>query len=301
MSETRKPMNRWWVWIAAVLAAVVLGWYAGSRVGDESSPAEPAAQNEADGQVHRDVAGRVVRLAPEEGVMTVDHEEIAGFMPAMVMDLQLVDPAEVEGLSPDDEILFDLARIDGTYMAVRIRRAGDQADAPNPGAASVSQSDGLERGDRVPDLELFDARGNRFRLREMEPRHKIITFFYVRCPLQNFCPAQSQRLAELQEHVEEAGSGVHLLSLTLDAEHDGPEVLEGYAERFEADPSRWTLAGSDDPEAVRQFADRAGARIRAHDESFEIDHALIALRVDDDRIVDRVYGLEAIEDLVRRM
>lgn len=298
MSEASTSRSRWLVGAVAVIAAIALGWYLGSRVGDEPPATDPAAQRDADGEVHRDVAGRVVRLAPEAGSITVDHEEIEGFMPAMVMDLQLADPAEVEGLEPEDEILFDLARIGETYKAVRIRRVDDESNAPNPPQRSANA---LGPGDRVPDLELFDAEGQRFRLREMEPRHRIVTFFYARCPLQDFCPAQSQRLAELQRHIEQTGAEVHLLSLTLDAEHDGPEVLRGYAEQFDADASRWTLAGSDDPEAIRQFADRAGARIHAHDQSFEIDHALIALRVDGDRIVDRVFGLEAIEDMVRRM
>src|SRR5690606_13290431 len=102
--------------------------------------------------------------------------------------------------------------------------------------------DPLGRGDLVPDLVLLDTQGQPFRLREMKQRQKLITFFYARCPLKTFCPAQSARLARLQRHLADTGSDVHLLSLTLDAEHDRPDVLAGYAERFNADPARWTLA-----------------------------------------------------------
>ncbi len=111
MSESRRTLQgQWWVGVIVVVGAVALGWYMGSRVGDDTSPGDAVAPTDVDGEVHRDVAGRVVRLAPEDGVMTVDHEDIEGFMPAMVMDLQLADPGELEGLSPGDEILFGLFR-----------------------------------------------------------------------------------------------------------------------------------------------------------------------------------------------
>ncbi len=303
MSESRHlSIRRWGLGAAAIVAAVAMGWYLGERVGDGAPPADEAVgPTDVDGEVHCDVAGRIVRLAPEDGVMTVDHEEIEGFMRAMVMDLQLADPAELEGLSSGDEILFDLARIGDTYKAVRIRSAAAESDPAPSESDDAEPANPLGRGDLVPDIELYSAQGDRFRLSEMEPRHKVLTFFYARCPLQDFCLAQSQRLAQLQEHIEASGSDVHLLSLTLDAEHDRPEVLAGYAAQFEADPDRWTLAGSDDADAIRQFADRAGARITVLESGYDIDHALIALRIDDERIVDIVYGLEAIESLVRNM
>lgn len=300
MNESQKPIVRRLATMLLIVAAVASGWYVGGKLGGDT-PTNEATQRNSETEVYRDVAGRVVRLAPEHGSFTVDHEEIDGFMPAMVMDLQVSDTGELRGLSPDDEILFDLARIGDTYKAVRIRRANDDAEASNPSDPRSPSANPLGPGDLVPDLELFNASGERFRLREMEPRHKVITFFYARCPLQSFCPAQSEQLARLQRHINTSDRDIHLLSLSLDAEHDDPEVLAGYAQRFEADPSRWTLAGSDDADAVRDFANRAGAGVRAHDDSFEIDHALVALRVDGDRIVDRVYGLEAMERLIRGM
>ncbi len=232
--------------------------------------------------------------------MTVDHEPIDGFMPAMVMDLPLADPREVGRFSAGDEVIFDLVQIGGEYRAVMLREGN------GAGGLAVAQDDhapvaSLGPGDLVPDLELYDPSGERFHLREMEPRHRVITFFYVRCPLQDYCPTQSLRLSQLQRQMAESPTEVHLVSLTLDAEHDRPEVLADYANRFQADSERWTLAGADDAEAVRDFAHRAGGRITRHEAQGQIDHALIGLRVDGDRIVDVVYGLDAIESMVMTM
>lgn len=303
MKENRKVAARRVGLAVVIITAIATGWYIGSQVDGDPSATPPGEQN---GEVYRDVAGTVVRIDPEHASFTVDHEEIEGFMAAMVMDLNVAAPAELEGLQPDDEIIFDMARIGDTYKAVRIRLVDDdvnRADAaePHPHDAADPPANPLGRGDLVPDLTLIDATGESLSLRNMEPRHKIVTFFYARCPLEMFCPAQAKRLAELQHHIERHESNVHLLSLTLDGEHDDPNVLAGYADRFDADPTRWTLARGTDPAAVRDFADRAGARIHEHRDSYEIDHALIALRLDDDRIVDRVYGLDAIEQLVKGM
>jgi protein SCO1 len=298
-NQTRNPVARWGVMVLVVVAAVAAGWYIGSRAGSDPAETTPDATRQAG--VYRDVAGRVVRLAPEEGTVTVDHEAIEGLMAAMVMDFEVVDPAELRDLSPGDPILFDLVRIGDAYQAVRFRRPGVDGGGADAGAEAAPPADALGPGDLLPDLVLFDADGQRFRLHEMAPRHKLITFFYARCPLENFCPAQATRLSQLQQHIEQSGSELHLVSLTLDAEHDGLEVLRDYARHYAADPTRWTLAGGEDPAAVREFAHRAGARIYAHADSYVIDHALVALRVDGNRIVDRVYGLEAIEKLTRGM
>ena len=297
-NERMKP----WLRVGlVVLAAVLIGWMMGSRLGGGAGSNHASMPDAADSQIYRDVRGRIVRLAPEDGVMTVDHEAVDGLMPAMMMDLQLAEPGELSRFSAGDEIVFDLVTIGGVLQAVRLRPADGAEDGTGPEGSDSLPADPLGRGDLVPDLELYDPAGERFSLRGMEPRHRVITFFYVRCPLQDFCPTQSLRLSRLQERVAKSPSGVHLVSLTLDAEHDRPDVLAEYAERFNVDPARWTLAGAEDAEAIRRFANRAGGRIATHEGRHDIDHALIGLRVDGDRIVDLVYGIEAIEALVLAM
>src|SRR5690625_5716153 len=115
--NTTKP---WMRGIAFIAVAVLVGWLVGSMLGGDSEHDEHAADSGRCG-VYRNVRGVIVRLAPADGVMTVEHEEIAGFMPSKVMDLQLADPREVTPYSPGDEILFYLEHIDGTFQAIRLR------------------------------------------------------------------------------------------------------------------------------------------------------------------------------------
>lgn len=306
MNTSTHPVVRWLGAAIVLIAVAAVGWYLGSRTGGDASPAAAShdaashhggAHGDAGFQVYRNVGARVVRIDPQHSTITLDHEAIEGFMSAMVMDLKVADTVNLQGLEPDQEIVFDLGRIDGTYKVLDIRPAGPPQTPPQ----ADTDEPPLGRGDRVPDLTLLDIESNAFELRDMQPRHKLITFFYARCPLKNFCPAQSARLSELQKHLEETGSDLHLVSLTLNAENDTPQVLAAYAEHFGADPGRWTLAGSKDAAAIRTFARRAGAQVQVHADESQIDHALIGLRVDGDRIVDFVYGLQAIEALVRNL
>jgi cytochrome oxidase Cu insertion factor (SCO1/SenC/PrrC family)/Cu/Ag efflux protein CusF len=295
--------RRWLVSILVLIGAIATGWYVGTRVGsggtESRGQAEQAGQDPDGKRIYRNIAGRVVRVDAGAGELRVDHDEIDGLMGAMVMDLDVVEPRELAGLNGGDKILFDLVGIGSSYKAIRIRPfSGTAGEA---GHATAIPENPLDRGDIMPDLALIGADGRGFRLHEMQSRHKIITFFYARCPVREFCPAQSESLARLQRHLESSDADVHLLSLTLDGEHDSTGILSAYAERVGADAGRWTIAGGEDPEAIREFAHRAGARIGVRPDSYEIDHALIGLRIDGNRIVDRVYGLEGIDKMVRGM
>jgi protein SCO1 len=294
-----RSRTRSWV-LGGVMVALVTagGWYAGSLLSESSDPEEGAG--EAATKVYRDIAGRVMGVDAEAGVLKVHHERIEGLMEAMVMDLKVAEWVDLGSVEAGDRIRFDLAVVRGTYEVVAVRpyEAGGSRRAQGDPRYATPE-DPLGRGDLIPDLELYDQGGRSFRLRDMEQRHKLITFFYVRCPLQQFCPAQSARLRELQTELEERGSDVHLLSLSLDSDHDQADVLVEYAGRFDADPDRWTLAGGKDPEAVRDFAHRVGAGAQRQDDGFQVDHALLGLYVDGHRIVDRVYGLQSLTKMAR--
>ena len=63
----------------------------------------------------------------------------------------------------------------------------------------------------------------------------VVNFIFTRCP--NVCPTITAKMAILQEHL--TGYDVQLISITVDPQHDTPEVLLTYAEQFGADSTRW--------------------------------------------------------------
>lgn len=89
---------------------------------------------------------------------------------------------------------------------------------------------------RVPDFALIERSGRQITLADLRGRVWIANFFYTGCP--DTCPLQSAHMARLQDEL--AGEpDVRLVSISVDPEHDTPQVLAEYASRYGADPDRW--------------------------------------------------------------
>jgi protein SCO1/2 len=100
---------------------------------------------------------------------------------------------------------------------------------------------------RVPEVALIDQRGAAFSTADLRGRPTIVNFVFTRCT--TICPVTSLKMARLAERT--AGHPVALLSVSVDPEHDRPEVLATFAARYHADPVRWRFA-TGDPEALRR-------------------------------------------------
>lgn len=72
----------------------------------------------------------------------------------------------------------------------------------------------------------------------------IADFIFTRCP--DICPVLSQRMGSLQAKLPAGEDAVQLVSISVDPNHDTPEVLRPYAERFGAGPTWRFLTGSRD-------------------------------------------------------
>jgi protein SCO1 len=96
----------------------------------------------------------------------------------------------------------------------------------------------------VHDFALTE-RGNRQVTRaDLHGKVWIVDFFYTECP--DTCPLQSANMARLQDALAQEPD-VCLVSISVDPEHDTPEVLAAYATRYGADPHRWLfLTGAKD-------------------------------------------------------
>lgn len=78
------------------------------------------------------------------------------------------------------------------------------------------------------------------------PAAYLVDFIYTRCP--TICRAlgdeyqQMQAKLKAQQGVNPALSGVHLVSISFDAEHDDQASLRAYAREHRVNPALWTLA-----------------------------------------------------------
>lgn len=83
---------------------------------------------------------------------------------------------------------------------------------------------------QISDASFKDQNGNEVQISGLLGNVWIADFIFTRC--QGMCPLMSGRMALLQEKL--SGSGIKLVSFSVDPEHDRPEVLKEYAERYKA-------------------------------------------------------------------
>jgi protein SCO1/2 len=94
----------------------------------------------------------------------------------------------------------------------------------------------------VPDFALRERSGSLVTRGDLQGKVWIADFIFTRCA--DECPLASARMARLQEAFTTVAD-LYLVSITVDPEHDTPEVLARYAESFGAHPQRWLFLTGD--------------------------------------------------------
>ncbi|HEU5058297.1 MAG TPA: SCO family protein, partial [Kofleriaceae bacterium] len=111
----------------------------------------------------------------------------------------------------------------------------------------ASAGDPLEVVGPVPDAAFSDQTGARLRTSDLAGRVLVANFIFTRCP--TVCPVTSLKMKRVGERLADE-AGVGLVSISVDPEHDTPEVLRAYMQKYGADPGRWTFL-TGDPEAIK--------------------------------------------------
>jgi protein SCO1 len=136
-------------------------------------------------------------------------------------------------------------------------------------AHEATQEERLPTIGVAPDFALTSQDGAEVTLGAARGKVVAVTFIYTSCP--DICPLLSDKMARVQDELGTAfGTRIAFLSITVDPEHDTPEVLKEYADALDADLGGWTfLTGSSaDVRAVAPAADG------------QVDHTLLTTLVD---------------------
>jgi protein SCO1/2 len=124
-----------------------------------------------------------------------------------------------------------------------------QAAKPSPFRRSEARYE-------LPDVPLRDQAGRPFALRELSaaPGPVAVNFIFTTCT--TICPVMSATFAQMRRELGKDAAGVRMVSISIDPEHDTPDVLARYAERCDA-PPEWTFltGGPGDIERVLRAFD----------------------------------------------
>ena len=144
-------------------------------------------------------------------------------------------------------------------------------------AHEAGQEERLPTIGAAPDFTLTSQDGAEVTLGSFRGKVVAVTFIYTSCP--DVCPMLSDKLARVQDDLgPDFGTKVAFLSITVDPEHDTPEVLKEYAELLDADLAGWSfLTGT--AAAVREVAHRYGVAVAPAADG-GVDHTLLTTLVD---------------------
>jgi protein SCO1/2 len=111
----------------------------------------------------------------------------------------------------------------------------------SPDPADAGDSHHLEPMFDAPAFTLTDQNGKPFGTPQLRGKIWVADFVFTTCT--GLCPMMTQQMSEFQKQT--AGSGIQMVSFSVDPEHDTPAVLTAYAADARADLSRWHFLTGD--------------------------------------------------------
>lgn len=91
----------------------------------------------------------------------------------------------------------------------------------------------------LPDFTLIDSSRRPFNAQELRGKVCIVDFIFTRCS--GACPVMTSQMAVLQNKLNRRPDWdrIRLVSISVDPQHDQPDVLAQYARLAHADPDHW--------------------------------------------------------------
>ena len=243
------------------------------------------------------LTGEIVSVDAARQVIAVRHEEVKGYMPAMMMefavsagDVALAKPGQriraelvpsktgafrLEKIWPDDKVATDTVAAGARVL---------HEDTHNLGNSAYR-----EVGEKMPSFALYDQEGRVVQSARFRGKKIMLNFIYSRCPDPRMCPLSTVKMMTTQKLARAAAvPNLELVSITLDPAYDTPGVLKEYAMIRGVDTSNFSfLTGPES--AIRDLLTQFG--VIAEFKGNLLNHTLATLLIDEDgKIIHRADG-----------
>ncbi len=207
--------------------------------------------------------GKVISIDKLGHQLIIDHDAIPGLMDAMTMPYPVKDNAMLTQVAAGDEIEADLRVQEDKpeIVTLKVLKKASPGSAPVPSTEMHVPS----VGEQVPNFALTNQSNARVHFKDYRGEVLLVTFFYTRCPLNDYCPKVNGNFASIEKTLEKdrtTYAKTHLLSISFDSKHDTPAVLRSYGaaytERYSTeDFKHWEFASAP-ADQMKQLADFFG-------------------------------------------
>lgn len=243
-----------------------------------------------DGPEIRDMRGIVREVQKDDDTLVIEHEDVPGFMPAMTMPFTVADPAEMKDVEVGDALAFEFVVKEKESRIRELRPVdADSLQLPEPKERPETETAHVEEGDEMPSFELVDQKGREIDRDTFAGKRTVVTFIFTRCAVPDFCPLMTSNFAEVESALTERpglAEGTRLLSISIDPEHDTPEVLQEYASNHTDDHDFWRFATGDPAEVAKL----TGAfRVHTETAAGTLNHSLCTALIGPDGVIREIW------------
>lgn len=195
----------------------------------------------------------------------IDHEEMPGYMNAMIMPFRVQDAAELEGLEPGAVVTFDY-HVSGMRSWIdNVTDTGEKGEIKTGSDAAVEPvAPLLKEGDVLPDYEFVDETGADVKLSDYRGRPVALTFVFSQCPVPEYCPAMMRNFKTVLDSLKtdsEAPEEFQLLTISFDTWNDTPETMKTWAAAFGHEAGQpWSLLTSDSCCTISEIGANVGLK-----------------------------------------
>lgn len=166
------------------------------------------------------------------------HEDIPGLMPAMTMPFALASADIASKIKYNDTVQFEFTRRDKTFVIDHITTIQSDASPTTSATSKDSDTSGYLSNSLRWNSEFTNHLGHQVKLADYKQKTLVVNFIYTRCP--SICPTQISHLANVFNRLSvEERKRLLFVSITLDPDHDNPETLHQFADRFDIDKDGW--------------------------------------------------------------
>ncbi|MBC8003739.1 MAG: SCO family protein [Opitutaceae bacterium] len=253
------------------------------------------------------VKGVVKSINPDGLSVTIQHEEIPDYMPAMTMPFDVKDRNELTGIAAGDAVSFRLLATEDDGWIDQVKKTSEPVKVPEPRPLTrrVREVDPLSVGDTMPNYPFTNELGKAVSLADFKGNAVAFTFIFTRCPFPDFCPRLSQNFAGAFKQLKEMPNGPKnwkLLSISFDPEFDTPKTLRAYAERYKYDPGYWSFLTGELIE-IDAITEQFGLMFPRSQEGVGFDHNLRTVVIDAQGKVQAIFKGSSwkAEELVTEM
>ncbi|QJP33669.1 SCO family protein [Nonlabens sp. Ci31] len=99
----------------------------------------------------------------------------------------------------------------------------------------------LKKFNKVPDFQFVNQKGDTITNKDLLGKVYVIDFFFTTCP--TICTPMSMNMSKVSEALK-SQNDFRTISITIDPDHDTPEVLKEYAKKYDAN-SNWDFLTGD--------------------------------------------------------